>query len=48
LVKNTLDAIDLSSLTLPKMSRLPKLADLLPHRIASLVTGKLSGMTPGR
>jgi predicted lipid carrier protein YhbT len=51
LVKNTLDAIDLSSITLPKLSTLPalpKLADLLPHRIASLLAGKLSGMASGR
>jgi predicted lipid carrier protein YhbT len=55
LVKNTLDAIDFSTITLPKIAQLPrppKLADLLPHRlaaqVANQVAAKLTGTTSAR
>ena len=48
LVKNTLDAIDLSSIAIPKVPPLPELADLLRHRFASLLAGKLTGMISRR
>jgi predicted lipid carrier protein YhbT len=47
LVKNTLDAIDLSSLTPPQLAQLPRLADLLPHRLAGALAGKLGGKLTG-